>query len=75
MNFRGVKIIGHVLKINYALIICFPVGRPPENPREPRRNGTVVFLFSPRGRGKQRFGSGNNETTSVGLISVLCCCV
>lgn len=36
----------------YALIICFPVGRPQGHPWEPRENSTVlVSLFSPRVRG------------------------
>lgn len=39
----------------YALIICFPVGRPPENPE-----GVVllVFLFSQQGMNLFSFGKG-----------------
>ena len=34
-----------VMFYHYTLIICFPMGRPPGNPREPRRNGTVLVLI------------------------------
>ena len=51
-NFQIVKIM------IYALIICFPVGRPPGHPREPRGNGTVQFFAN--WEQKNNTGKDNN---------------
>lgn len=50
----------------FALIICFPMGQPPGNRREPRGNGAVlIFLFSPRKRGVAQFWKRLRWTTGT----------